>query len=203
MNDDNVLELAQVINQKSNDPIGGLRLRRGITTAVNTPAATATVTIGGVSIPNVTCSRSAIPVVGDSVDVLIDGPAPRITSIVGAALNWIYVGSGGGAPAFQNTWTNLDAAHTTCSFAKDAMGFVHLRGAIKGGTQSWVFYLPAGYRPSGVEEFLCLVPGGTTGNGFLPCDIRIWPSDGGLEVLGGPSAPAWCYLQSWSWYGSQ
>ncbi len=34
------------------------------------------------------------------------------------------------------------------AFAKDSLGFVHLKGTIKGGTfYAAVFTLPAGYRP--------------------------------------------------------
>lgn len=61
---------------------------------------------------------------------------------------WNVVGATG-QPAFQSSWTNFGGAWSTAGFFKDANGIVHLRGEVKGGTPpSYVFTLPAGYRPS-------------------------------------------------------
>lgn len=51
------------------------------------------------------------------------------------------------APTFQNSWVNLATA-TPAGYLKDALGFVHLRGRINGGSSgTTVFTLPSGYRP--------------------------------------------------------
>lgn len=59
------------------------------------------------------------------------------------------VGSGGGEPAFQNSWANYGSTpgNTPLGFWKDALGVVHLSGDIASGSGSTVFTLPAGYRP--------------------------------------------------------
>jgi hypothetical protein len=78
-----VRALARVINKGDDDPAGGdLRLRRGIVTAV--AATTVTVTIGGVSVAGVPVYRSVLVRVGDTVDLILDGPAPRIVGVLGA-----------------------------------------------------------------------------------------------------------------------
>lgn len=61
----------------------------------------------------------------------------------------IVVGSGGSAPAFQNSWVNQDTAiYKNLHFWKDPFGMVHVQGFVKSGSGLTVFTLPAGYRPS-------------------------------------------------------
>ena len=53
-------------------------------------------------------------------------------------------------PTFLNNWENYDqsTAHPV-KFWKDAMGIVHLEGAVQAGTTlSDIFTLPVGYRPA-------------------------------------------------------
>jgi hypothetical protein len=59
---------------------------------------------------------------------------------------WHYIGDPG-EPAFQNGWSNYDAAvnHTDAGFQhaaymKDSFGVVHLRGLVKGGTIGQPFF---------------------------------------------------------------
>jgi hypothetical protein len=61
---------------------------------------------------------------------------------------WVEVGSGVGlAPAFEGTWASFDAVQKP-RFYKDALGIVHLGGAVKSGTiNTTAFTLPEGYRP--------------------------------------------------------
>ncbi len=68
---------------------------------------------------------------------------------------WIEVGSGGTAPAFQNSWVNFDSAiYSTCAFRKDALGYVHMKGLIKSGSSNVsIFDLPVGYRPLKYHHF--------------------------------------------------
>lgn len=78
------------------------------------------------------------------------------TSQLPTADLWHTIGAAG-EPAFQNSWANYDTAtYYGASFMKDSEGFVHLRGIIKSGTMpSTAFTLPAGYRPTRVQAWLC------------------------------------------------
>jgi hypothetical protein len=86
--------------------------------------------------------------------VLIDRSPPSDDEI------WHEVGSGS-TPPFENGWQNHNPNSNPCSYRKDASGFVHLRGLVKGlpatGTAgiSVIFTLPASWSPSGLEEFPC------------------------------------------------
>jgi len=63
--------------------------------------------------------------------------------------DWIYVGSGGSAPAFQNSWTT-DSGSMALAFRIREAGVVDVHGVANGTSASGVtiFTLPAGYRPS-------------------------------------------------------
>lgn len=73
---------------------------------------------------------------------------------------WHEVGAGS-APAFESGWENYEAGTNPCGYRKDASGFVHMRGLIKGipatgsGGVSVIFTLPLSWRPSGLEELPC------------------------------------------------
>lgn len=61
---------------------------------------------------------------------------------------WVEVGSGGGAPAFQNSWNNLSVA-TPARYRKTPSGLITLDGLIEGGANGTVvFTLPTGFRPT-------------------------------------------------------
>ncbi len=52
------------------------------------------------------------------------------------------------APTFTNSWVNYDLVYNQCGYYKDALGFVHLRGLVKNGSDGTsIFTLPSGYRP--------------------------------------------------------
>lgn len=62
---------------------------------------------------------------------------------------WHYVGSGGGEPAFQNSWANGSSGSTKLAFRIREAGVVDIHGNITGGVSGTVvFTLPAKYRPS-------------------------------------------------------
>lgn len=65
------------------------------------------------------------------------------------------VGGGAPEPAFQGTWTNYDTTvYRGLRFWKDAMGLVHIEGAVKNGlVPGTIFILPPGYRPGGALPF--------------------------------------------------
>ncbi len=51
---------------------------------------------------------------------------------------------------FESGWSDYGVADDPAGYYKDALGIVHLTGAIKGGTPpSYAFTLPAGYRGEG------------------------------------------------------
>lgn len=64
------------------------------------------------------------------------------------------------APALQNSWQN-QAGYNTAGYRRDALGWVHLKGAVNSGS-GVVFTLPAGYRPAANEPRSTITSGGTT-----------------------------------------
>lgn len=64
----------------------------------------------------------------------------------------IIVGSGGSAPAFQNSWASppIYGVNNPLRFNLDALGHLWIRGGTSGGTPdgSTCFTLPVGYRPT-------------------------------------------------------
>lgn len=79
----------------------------------------------------------------------------------------IYVGSGGGAPAFQDSWANYGSGYSGARFWKDAGGVVHLAGLVTAGTGPVVFALPAGYRPTSPSITVpCAIYGGSPAQVF-------------------------------------
>lgn len=64
-------------------------------------------------------------------------------------------------PTLQNSWVNFGSGHQTAAYYKDDAGRVHLRGLVKNGNNAAIFTLPAGYRPSAIELFVCYAGGGT------------------------------------------
>lgn len=88
----------------------------------------------------------------------IDANADIARSKIADAEAVTVVGSGGGAPAFENSWTSVTGKQV--GFWKDGLGMVHLRGAADhtSATDTTIFTLPAGYRPS-LEEVFSAVGG--------------------------------------------
>lgn len=80
---------------------------------------------------------------------------------------WHIIGAAN-EPAFENSWTNYNANYDQCAFMKDSMGFVHLRGMLKGGTVGdvAVFTLPVGYRVP-IAQYLPIASNGTIGNVYI------------------------------------
>lgn len=148
MADDAVLQLAKQLKEMGVSPGDMTYLRRGIVTAIT--GATVTITLGGATVTTVPYHRHVGLAVGDSVDLLFDGPTPRIIGVIGQSPAWVSVGSGGSAPAFENGWVNYGAGgYATAAYWKDAQNIVHLRGAVKNGTvPATIFTLPVGFRPS-------------------------------------------------------
>ncbi|WP_096224903.1 pentapeptide repeat-containing protein [Geobacillus sp. FJAT-46040] len=65
------------------------------------------------------------------------------------------------APTLLNGWVNYGSGYETASYYKDALGFIRLKGLIKGGTMgAAAFVLPAEFRPSARKIFTVLTAGG-------------------------------------------
>lgn len=74
------------------------------------------------------------------------------------------VGSGGGEPAFQNSWAN-EGGLKNLTFRKDPFGRVLIAGSIATGTSgTTAFTLPVGYRPPTRILQVILGAGGVAGN---------------------------------------
>ncbi len=64
--------------------------------------------------------------------------------------DWIYVGSGGSAPAFGTDWTNGGSPWPALAFRHREAGVVDIIGVVSAGAGSSaaaLFTLPTGYRP--------------------------------------------------------
>lgn len=78
-----------------------------------------------------------------------NGTSWVLLSILTSDVNWINVGSGGTAPAFQNGWLNYGSGFAPARFMKLPDGMVVMQGLVQSGTVgSIIFTLPVGYRPA-------------------------------------------------------
>ena len=78
-------------------------------------------------------------------------------------------------------------AYNTPGFTKDALGFVHLRGALDGSamTATTFAHLPAGFRPP-AGQFNWFAVAGTNGDGTpRPVGLLIDNADGGMSAIKG------------------
>lgn len=68
----------------------------------------------------------------------------------------------------KNKWVAYSMGWNDAEYFKDALGFVHLRGMITGGTRAdgtEIFELPEGYRPVNKELLMTIVQNGSGGYG--------------------------------------
>lgn len=92
---------------------------------------------------------------------------------------WIVVGSGGSAPAFENSWVNNGSPFPGARFRKIGQ-VVYLDGYILTGSNgSTAFTLPSGYRPSG-RTYLAIVQGSPAASYMIvDTDGTVKPAIGG------------------------
>ena len=101
------------------------------------------------------------------------------------AVKWIAV-------TFENTWVNYHSSFQPAAYCKDGMGFVHLQGLVKDGTDnSIIFTLPVGYRPAHNGVF-CVISNSIIG--------RVDISAGGAVKAEDPSSPDWISLEDITFY---
>ncbi len=80
-------------------------------------------------------------------------------------------------PTLQGAWVAHGAGALAPGYCKDAAGFVHLRGSVKGGADATtVFTLPLGYRPEADAYFA------VDGAGTAPSKVVAHP-DGRVEAF--------------------
>jgi hypothetical protein len=71
------------------------------------------------------------------------------------------------SPLLEHSWVPYGAASSPPAYLRDLLGFVHLRGAIKGGASGSVaFTLPEGYRPK-VRVDTAIVQNGAAAGAYL------------------------------------
>lgn len=101
-------------------------------------------------------------------------------------------------PSLLNGWKQR-SGYAAVGYYKDLFGFVHLKGAVQGGTGTagtGILTLPEGYRPEGNERFI--VPGGTdTTSTTIHLDVGY---NGNVIIKAGPSGLSWVSLVSISFY---
>ena len=106
--------------------------------------------------------------------VVTNGSGPAVSLAI-ATPTMTTVGSGGGAPAYQNGWISETAAGGTgimnLCYWKDSDGAINLQGACNGSskTGNTIFTLPVGFRPD--KKFITGANDG--GSGFQRIDIDI------------------------------
>lgn len=115
--------------------------------ATNTGASTININgLGAKSLTkNGTTALSANDLMSDAIyEIVYDGTRFQVAG-VGASSSVTFTE----VTSFQNSWVNFGSGYATAAYAKDANGFVYLRGLIKSGTNAYTcFNLPVGYRPS-------------------------------------------------------
>lgn len=85
-------------------------------------------------------AMNTISVMGDALDKAT-GEVARLTK----PLEWIE-------PTLLNGWSVYSG--TTIAYAKDSLGWVHIKGDATGGTvNTEIFYLPTEFRPSKINRF--------------------------------------------------
>ncbi len=92
------------------------------------------------------------------------------SSAITSGDTWHVVGSGGGEPAFTNSWSNFGSGYQSFRFKKLVDGFVRLEGVLLSPNPATasIFTLPAGYRPATIAYAIC-----SHGVAVNPCTIEI------------------------------
>jgi hypothetical protein len=92
-------------------------------------------------------------------------------------------------PTYLNSWVKYDTTYNTPQYRRDAMGYVHLKGMIAGGSSATatMFILPAGYRP-----ILRVLSGQHSAAGFCRVDVQV---DGTVSAISGGST-SWVSLEN-------
>jgi hypothetical protein len=86
---------------------------------------------------------------------------------------WINIGATG-APAFQNSWTNLGGGWSVARFMRDAAGIVIIQGLVANlntATTTTLFVLPDGFR-IGDDNIFNLISFNGTIHRHVECQVR-------------------------------
>lgn len=93
---------------------------------------------------------------------------------------------------YKNGWYNYGGEYKYGEYMKDAFGWVHLTGLVRGGSVSTdIFQLPTGHRPSATLGFSCA--------SHSPVSARVYAlTDGNIRVTTEPGS--WVFLDGISFY---
>lgn len=138
-----VRELADAVKGDPDDlPV---RLRKAVVDG-QSPLA---VRIGGSTVAVPVQATGPIPVNGTVVWVLESGPRRVMLDANRAAVLSTAGDAGWTTCTLQNAFTHYADPWGPAQYRKDALGYVHLRGLVQGGSAgAVVFTLPVGYRPA-------------------------------------------------------
>lgn len=141
----------------------------------------------------VTSGSAITSVVTSGRDAVIGGNAIRSTGAVSASdIDLTSLPAAQQAwqtPTLLNSWTNHSASYASAQYMKDSLGFVHIKGLVKGGANgSIIFTLPAGYRPL---ESQYIGPQSTGGTGYADLVLE---STGNLKPFNIGSANVTTYM---------
>lgn len=76
------------------------------------------------------------------------------------------------APTLLNAWVNTGGVNAPAGYYKDSFGIVHLRGQVKDGANTSIFFLPSGYLPLLTEHFAVLTQSGI-GEVYIQSDGQV------------------------------
>lgn len=93
---------------------------------------------------NFTAVKTSVDALEDRIAVL----EAHLAATQGPA-NWVSVEND-----LLNDWRKWSSAFVDTGYTKNAAGVVHLRGLIRGGTDTDAFQLPVGYRPSATLDMV-------------------------------------------------
>ena len=100
------------------------------------------------------------------------------------------------AVTFEANWADKGSGHETVAYWKDAHGFVHLKGLAQleppGASDSTIFTLPVGYRPSNHQVLPAIEAGNTEVPVTIGNDGRVHTTDATL------APPSWLSLAGMS-----
>lgn len=103
-------------------------------------------------------------------------------------------------PTLLNGWVNIGSGSSTAGYYKDALGHIHIRGIVTSGvSNSFVFKLPAGYRPKESRNFTGVYYGPSSG--VMSCLVAVGVEGTVIVVFDYP--PNWISLDGISFLAEQ
>lgn len=156
--DDDVTGVLAIRHTTSGTPTAGIGARLAWESESGDESPAAVAYLDGI----LTTVTAGAEVSAISVKTRVGGAAPAERYQLGQFLSG-YKGTSTDVPSagnytwtgvtFDGTWVNMGAPYGDVEYTKDALGFVHLRGACKTGATALITTLPAGFRPAATRTF--------------------------------------------------